>query len=91
MKKPKTINKGQSKMTASEIKKYQQIVADVGSRKIKGFMSIFIAKDDSTGVRTSGIVFGNDVAKRNVLINVIRGLGMNPLEVLLVLNEMQKK
>lgn len=79
-------------MTAAEIKNFQKILAEVGSRKRRGVIQIFTLEDKGGGhFRTDGIMFGNDVPKVHILKTFLKALEINPLEVLLALNQLQEK
>ncbi len=72
-------------LTPEDIKKYQQMIEEIGSRKIKGFMYIAaVGEKIDSGDYSSGdgIIFANKWSPEEALYNLIRTLRVPLLKLL---------
>lgn len=70
-------------MQPAQIKKFQKMLADIGSRKVDGFVYMAMIpkkKDKNVG----GVIFLNQVSKATVVGNLIEKLEIHPATVIQV-------
>lgn len=81
------VDMGEAAMTSKMIKDMQKLVADIGSRKIRGTIYITAPSDKTAGksaVRATGCVFLNKVSPVNVVGNLVSNLGIDPITLMLI-------
>ncbi len=77
-------------LTAAEIKKFQKVISDVGTRKKEGFIFVAVKgkpdKEHPGESAADGVLFTSGVSPRALVGTLIGKLEMGPLEVLSILS-----
>ncbi len=77
-------------LTQAELEKYQQLLADIGNRKKDGFVMIVEATDQEKATKVDGLLFGHQVSRHQILLSLVRGLGMSEIDVLMAVAQDHK-
>lgn len=76
---------GSAALSAAEIVRYQKILANVGSRKVPGFIYMSeVGESVKGGKKADGLVFIHNISAINVACNLLDSLKIDPMMIALL-------
>lgn len=76
---------GEKNMSAKEIKKYQKLIEQIGSRNKGGFFFVSTSNKTDKGFAVDGCAFMNKTPRNVVVKAVLQGIQFHPIEAMALL------